>query len=247
MPDSTPLPPHPLDGLPIAEPAESASLRLLLDQAFEDAGFAARVETGVGDALVSATLLSTRFPFGSSAPLAADWLEREAVAPAHARLDDADNIVFDLSSAAAVQRLIAVLLQPHIRAQTTAITLREILTGHGLAHAADVHDADVVTLTLWNCADLDTAELFAGLLGAIGISDGLDLSRNRHLRRLADRLTWLAIGITGSPVKVEAIPGCTHEPDQVTFVLTVGQARLLARRLDTAPPANSPPRTAETG
>ncbi|MFM9540107.1 hypothetical protein [Streptomyces turgidiscabies] len=237
MPDPTPPPSRALDGLPTTDPD---SLRLLLDQAFEDGGFSARVETGGGDALVSATLLSTRFPFGSSAPLAAAWLEQEAVSPARARLDDAFNVVLDLSSAAAVQRLIVVLLEPHIRAQTTAIALREILAGHRIAHAADVHEADVVALTLWDCADLDTAALFAGLLGAPGISDGLDLSRNRHLRRLADRLTWLATGIAGSPVLAEATPGCAHEPDQVSFLLTLGQARRLARRLDTARPVASP-------
>lgn len=241
MPDPTPPPSRALDGLPTTDPADSASLRLLLDQAFEDGGFTARVETGGGDALVSATLLSTRFPFGSSAPLAAAWLEQEAVAPARARLDDALNIVLDLSSAAAVQRLIAVLLEPHIRAHTTAIALREILAGHRVAHTADVHGADAVALTLWDCAGLDTAALFAGLLGATCISDGLDLSRKRHLRRLADRLTWLATGITGSPVKAEATPGCAHEPDHVTFLLTPGQASRLARRLDTARPVDSPP------
>ncbi|WP_019070752.1 hypothetical protein [Streptomyces hokutonensis] len=226
---SDPLAPHHPHNHDGAEAAGPACLRRRLDEAFEGADFTARVDTGLAPALVSATLYTgSKMPFASPEEAAA-WLEKEAV-DASARLDDMDNIVIDLRTASAVELLISVLLGPHIRAQTTATGLHKVLADHGLEHTVHVL-VDSIVVILRDSAEQGTATTLAGLLGAPHLDAGLDLNLDGDLRRFADHLALLITGAVGSLVLAGAVPGCAHEPDQVTLGLTLDQARLLTLRL----------------
>ncbi|MFJ6898241.1 hypothetical protein [Streptomyces hokutonensis] len=240
-----PLAPHHPDNHDV-ETADPACLRRRLDEAFEDADFTARVDTGIAPALVSATLYTgSKTPFASLEEAAA-WLAKEAV-EASARLDDMDNIVIDLRTAPAVELLISVLLGPHIRAQTTATGLHKVLAGHGLEHTVHVL-IDSIVVILTDSAEQGTATTLAGLLGAPDLDAGLDLNLDGDLRRFADHLALLITGAVGSLVLAGAVPGCTHEPDQVTLGLTLAQARLLTLRLGpTRVPATVPSSSAGQG
>jgi hypothetical protein len=239
MPDQ---PPQRLSDSPSEDAAVDPShLSQQLQEAFDDACFAARVDAGHGETLVSATLLNTtKAPFLPTPEQAAVWLDKEAI-DASARFDDACNIAVDLRTAESVERLIRALLEPHIRAYSTAIALQEALTAHKLAHTVRIQFTKNLELALKDSVDSDTAPTFARLLGAPHIDAGLDLTRDRHLRRLADRLTWLTTGITGCPVHVEATTGCAHEVDRVTLILTLPQARRLTHCLDSVQEADTGP------
>jgi hypothetical protein len=83
--------------------------------------------------------------------------------------------------------------------------------------------------------DMFTAITVARLLGAPGLDRGLDPARNKHLRRLAERLSWLVTGVTGSLAYAEAVPGCAHTPDQITLFLGRDHARRFIDRIRTGP------------
>ncbi|GAA2439673.1 hypothetical protein [Streptomyces glaucus] len=210
----------------LSQPATSS--RKLLEEALADARFVARVEAGDGGAL-DLVVLSHKAPFDRAVAAAREWLA-EAGIDGSAAFNDLQDVVLTLPTSGAVERLVEVLLEPHIRAYTTITQLGEALEDHGLLSNITAGGTCTVELGLSDEGLASAVEL-ASLLGAPSINGGLDLSDLDGMDRLADRLQWLISGVVGSEVSAKASPGCAHEQEEITLYLTVEQARGLTQRL----------------
>ncbi|MDT0439997.1 MULTISPECIES: hypothetical protein [Streptomyces] len=124
---------------------------------------------------------------------------------------------------------------------TAAEALHGALSAHALAFDIHVHSDSLILLLLHDSLELGTAAAFARLLGSSAdLAAGLDLNRPRGVRRLAERMTWLVIGVTGCRVLVDGDPGCGHAPDHLALYLTGEQAHHLANRIENGLPSRRP-------
>ncbi|RRR75872.1 hypothetical protein [Streptomyces sp. RP5T] len=215
---------------------EHTALHDRLDTAFRQAGVEANVQAGPAQVAVSVTLYSRLPAFAHTAEAATAWMCDNGI-DGEARLDpETFHIVIALRTEPAVDRFTDLLLTPHIQTRTAAISLAEALGAHTLF--TSVH-TDLATHTikveLNDNADVLTAVTVAGLLGAPGLDRGLDLTRTKQLHRLAERLSWLVTGVTGSFAYAETVPGCAHDPDQITLILNSDQVLRLVDRIRTGP------------
>ncbi|MFF5538512.1 hypothetical protein ACFY71_39705 [Streptomyces cinerochromogenes] len=219
-----------------APPRPAASLHATLTSALEEAHFEAQVSPGADDSALNLTVYSSKAPWQETPEAAGAWLADAGIV-AEAQRNDGHCIVITLHTADAVDRLIAVVLDPWIRAHTTATQLVEALDTHGLTCDADVrtHFIDVTFCD----ESLNPAVELAALLGAPGIRDNLKLHRARGMRRFAERLQWLLTGVVGSEIDVTTEPGCVHAPERLTLHATIDQARRLTQRLVHAHPRPS--------
>lgn len=207
----------------------------LLDAAFRDAVAEANVSPGPSGTAVSVTLFTHMQPFTQTPEAAAKWLREHHIDGAARFDDDGFNLVVDLRTADAVHEFTDLLPAPDIRLRAAAADLAKELSPHNLSASVRADLASRrVCLTLDDNDDERTASALAGLLGAPGIDERLHLGRNKHLRRLAERLTWLLCGVTGSAIYADTIPGCAHRPDHIMLDLTLDQARKLIDRLNGA-------------
>ncbi|MFG2463402.1 hypothetical protein ACGFWE_41005 [Streptomyces sp. NPDC048523] len=213
------------------------SLRDRLDEAFRDAGAEASCHVGPSGSVVSVTLYTRMLSFEPNPEGATVWLQANDI-DADARFDSEGlHLVVDLHTPQAVARFTDLLLAPHVRTRAAAAELAEALSTHYLSTSVRPDLSNhTVELRLHDNADLHTTRTVAEVLGAPGIDEGLDLSRKKHLRRLAERLTWLITGITTAPTSAVAVPECAHTPDQITLCLTQHQARQLTTRIQAVPP-----------
>ncbi|NEA20679.1 hypothetical protein [Streptomyces halstedii] len=208
-------------------PPPAAPLQQLLDSAVYEAHFAANVS--VDGTALCLTVYSSEAPFDGTVDVAAAWMTSTGI-DGTAACTETGSVVLTVATAEAVHRLIAVLLDPYIRARTTATQMADLLQAHDLAGGSTVTlGAHAIEVTLAD-DDLDAAIGFAALLGAPGIDAGLDLSRPEGLLGLADRIKWLTTGVIGSEIYASADPGCAHAPEQITLQLTIEQARALLQR-----------------
>ncbi|MFI6350247.1 hypothetical protein [Streptomyces sp. NPDC050560] len=123
---------------------------------------------------------------------------------------------------------------------------------HEIPAEVTVHEKSTLVLSIPDPEGLEAAVRMCGLLGAPHIGSGLALRRPSGMRRLADRMTWLLAGVTGSPVRVEGKPGSISKErvpitipatldmnDRMVTHLTSQQARNLIARLAAATPEES--------
>ncbi|WP_405388074.1 hypothetical protein OG596_08945 [Streptomyces sp. NBC_01102] len=209
-------------------PQPAAPLQQLLDGAVHEAYFAAHVSSEEDGTALSLTVHSSEAPFEHTVEAATAWMTRAGIDGTIA-YNESGLIVITMATAAAVHQLIAVLLDPHIRARTTATQMAELLQAKDLAGGIATLGAQAIEVTLAD-DDLDTATGFAALLGAPGIDVGLVLHHPDGLLRLAERIKWLVTGVVGTAVYASAVSGCAHAPDQITLQLTIKQARVLLQR-----------------
>ncbi|MER6719889.1 hypothetical protein [Streptomyces halstedii] len=207
-------------------PPPAAPLQQLLDGAVHEAHFAANVS--VDGTALSLTVYSSEAPFARTVDAAAAWMTSTGI-DGTAACNETGSVVLTVATAEAVHQLIAALLDPYIRARTTATQMADLLQAHDLAGGSTVTGAHAIEVTLAD-DDLDAAIGFAALLGAPGIGAGLDLRRPEGLLGLADRIKWLTTGVIGSEIYASADPGCVHAPEQITLQLTIEQARALLQR-----------------
>ncbi|UFQ99786.1 hypothetical protein KBP30_00375 [Streptomyces sp. Go40/10] len=216
-----------------APPRPAAPLHATLTSALEEARFEAQVSPGADDSALDLTVYSSKAPWQETTPEAASaWLAENGLA-AEVSLNDGYCIVITLYTARAVEKFIAVALDPWMRAHTTATQLADVLDAHGLTFDVDV-SAHFIEVALAD-ANLHSAVKVAALLSAPGIADGLNVHRPRGVRRLADRVRWLLTGVVGSEVDITADPGCAHVQEHLTLRATIDQARRLTQRLLHAP------------
>ncbi|MFK0120139.1 hypothetical protein [Streptomyces sp. NPDC090994] len=214
---------------PPTAPQPAAALEQHLEGALHRAHFAARANLAADGAALQLTMLSSQTPFDRTIEAATTWLSSAGI-DGTATFNEAYDIVLTLPTATAIHRLVAVLLEPRIRAHTTADNLAELLSAHGLPHHVRLQGTSTIEVTLAD-DDLSTTVRFADRLGAAGIDAGLTLDRPRGMRRLAERLQWLVTGTVGSTVHTAATPECAHSPDLITLDLTLDQAQSLTQRL----------------
>ncbi|MFI8194027.1 hypothetical protein ACIF8T_35645 [Streptomyces sp. NPDC085946] len=219
-------------------PQPAAPLQQFLEDALQDARFAARIDTAGDESALNVTLLSSKTPFDRTVEAADAWLARAGI-EATAALNTGYDIVLTLRTQASVHQLITVLLDPHIRAHTTATQLADLLESHCLFSDVTVHDTHTIEIVLPD-DNLRAAVGFAALLGSPGIDGGLALHRPRGMRRLAERIQWLLSGVVASTVRVTAVPGCAHAADQLTIRMSIDQTRRLAQRLARETPQPRP-------
>ncbi|MFD7130637.1 hypothetical protein [Streptomyces sp. NPDC059894] len=223
-----------------AQPAPAApdTQHQLLADAFDLARIGARIEVAEDGTTLEVNLSSLdKLPFDRDVAQATAWLTRTGV-EATARLNDNGDVLLALPAHASAG-LVSALLAPHIRIWQTSTRLNDVLTAHDLAGGTAVRDTGVIVLRLYDSEEDETGQRFAALCGAPGIATGLDLGRDESsIHHLAERLSCLVSGITGSYVVAEGTPGCRHEPDELALTFSVDGARLLAERLESQlPPA----------
>ncbi|MDH6604526.1 hypothetical protein M2164_000161 [Streptomyces sp. SAI-208] len=169
---------------------EHTALHDRLDTAFRQAGVEANVQAGPAQVAVSVTLYSRLPTFAHTAEAATAWMCDHGI-DGEARLDpETFHIVIALRTEPAVDRFTDLLLTPHIQTRTAAISLAEALGAHTMYTNVRTGLATRrIEVKLNDNADMLTAITVARLLGAPGLDRGLDLARNKHLRRLAERLS----------------------------------------------------------
>ncbi|MFE4212263.1 hypothetical protein [Streptomyces sp. NPDC056844] len=177
---------------------------------------------------LSLTVHSSEVPFDCTVEAATAWMASTGI-DGTAACREPGLITLTVATASAVQELIPVLLDPYIRARTTATQVADLLQDHDLVSGIATLGTHAVEVTFGN-DDLDSAIGFAALLGAPGIDAGLALHHPDGLHGLAERIQWLVTGIVGTTVYASAVPGCAHAPDQITLQLTIEQARILLQR-----------------
>ncbi|MFD4574989.1 hypothetical protein ACFWNK_03890 [Streptomyces sp. NPDC058417] len=203
----------------------AAALLHHLEGALHDAGFTATLRTH--ETALKLTLYSNRCPYTGTAEAATEWLHETGVDATAALDEDTYQVVLTLRTVDSVRTLIATLLQPWIEAHSVAQQLDDVLSDHGLDSVIDVRAA---YLDLRLAADeFCSAVALARLLGAPAVEP--DFRRRRGVRRFTEQLQWLLVGAVGSPVLIEAEPGCAHEVDQLTVKLRLDQAPRLTQRL----------------
>ncbi|MFJ8886589.1 hypothetical protein ACIRJR_24685 [Streptomyces sp. NPDC102402] len=210
-------------------PQPAAPLQQLLDGAVREAYFAANVDVPEHGTALSLTVHSSDAPFDRTVEAATAWMTSTGI-DGTAAYNETGFIVITMTTAAAVHQLIAVLLNPHIRARTTAAQLTHLLQTQDLMSGITTLGVRAIELTLADDDDLDTAIRFAALLGAPGIAVALVPHRPDRLFCLAERIKWLVRGAVGSAVSATADPGCAHAPDQITLRLTIEQTNALLQR-----------------
>ncbi|AZS87246.1 hypothetical protein ELQ87_25675 [Streptomyces griseoviridis] len=228
-PDDIPL----TDSFPIPlDLASATELRQVLDDELAKARISARVDVlQFGTVLEIVFLGSGKLPFDSDPVQAGIWLAKHSV-DGRARFTPEQDLAVTLTTVTAVHQVVAAIADPHTLMYAAAAALDDALSAYPLPAETRVHSDHVVMLLLHDSLELGTAAGFARLLGGQDPDAGLDLNRPRGVRRLAERIGWLATGVTGSRVLVDGIPGCGHAPDHLALYLTAEQARRVTERIE---------------
>lgn len=199
--------------------------------ALQEAGIHGYVAEDEG-ALAVQLLCCSDLPFTLDTAAAQGWLD-DAGIRARARSDDESGlavlVVSPLSDRDA-RRLGNRLLElgaptRAVLAQLTAAFSRHALSANVRAGRSQV------TITIQDDDPRETAVQLSVLLGADDIAEGVNLHREKGLRKLAMRMRLLLIGLAGEGVTVQAEQGCVHNEDLFTVRLSLEQAQLLAGRL----------------